>query len=131
MHKAPGNCPVCSGKMEIKVLCCPDCGTSLEGLFSLCKFCQLTEQQLKFIEVFLQSRGNIKEVERALGISYPTVRNRLDEVIAALGYQIDKDQEEIREGQVEILDALEQGEIEADEASRLLKELSSNKTKKS
>jgi len=103
-------------------LSCPQCKTSLDGEFSTCRFCQLPAEQVEFVEVFLKCRGNIKEVEKELGISYPTVRNRLEGVIQALGFKPprpeQKQQEEMRE---QILDALERGEIDSREAIEQLK----------
>lgn len=123
MNRAPGSCPICSKEMKVTRLECEYCLSALEGSFSLCKFCLLSHDQIRFVEVFLRSRGNIKEVERALGISYPTVRNRLHEIIGALGYEVDDGRDSIQERRKEILDSLEQGEIDASEASKLLKRL--------
>src|SRR5690554_323088 len=85
-NKLLGDCPVCSKNLKIVALHCPSCDTEIRGNFTAGKFAQLSDSQLKFVEVFIKSRGNIKEVERELGISYPTVRNKLDEIINALGY---------------------------------------------
>ena len=85
-YKMHGPCPVCGGKLNITSFQCRNCSTVISGRFEPCRFCQLPSEYLSFIEVFLRSRGNIKEVERELGISYPTVRNRLDQVLAAMGY---------------------------------------------
>lgn len=123
LNKAPGSCPVCGKEMKVRRLECDHCHSALEGHFALCKFCRLSQDQIRFVEVFLRSRGNIKEVERAFGISYPTVRNRLDEVITALGYNVNQGQDEISEKRKEILDALEKGEMDAQEAAKLLKKL--------
>ncbi len=88
-NRLPGRCPVCNETMEVTSLHCPACDTTISGHFATCKFCQLSEEMQDFIEIFIRSRGNIKEVERALGISYPTVRGRLDAAINALGYAVD------------------------------------------
>lgn len=111
-------CPVCSKSLRVTRLRCNACDTTIEGSFESCKFCQLTEEQRDFIEVFLTSRGNIKEVERLLGISYPTVRSRLDAVIEALGYRVEREQNDQRR---QILEALDKGEITSEEAIRLLR----------
>lgn len=111
-------CPVCSSGMEVTRMYCEKCDTSLEGHFSPCKFCQLTNEQREFIEVFLASRGNIKEVEKLLQISYPTVRSRLETVIESLGYRVEREETKRRK---EILEALDKQEITSDEAIRLLK----------
>ncbi len=104
--------------MDVTKLHCRNCQSSLEGRFQPCKFCQLPTEHREFMEVFLAARGNIKEVERLLGISYPTVRNRLDTVIEALGYRVDREEDNHRR---EVLKSLNNGEITAEEAVRLLK----------
>lgn len=103
--------------MAVTKLHCPSCHTSIEGDFEPCRFCRLSAEQRQFIEVFLTSRGNIKEVERLLGISYPTVRSRLDNVLEALGYRVERDQDQRRK---EIIEALNKGEITSQEAIKLL-----------
>src|ERR1700732_5381380 len=79
-------CPSCDGNLTVARLDCPDCSISIEGEFAPPALLKLTRAQIDFIEVFIKNRGIIREVERELGISYPTVRARLDEVIQALGY---------------------------------------------
>ncbi|MGC1400763.1 DUF2089 domain-containing protein [Candidatus Binatus sp.] len=79
-------CPSCDGNLTVARLDCPDCSISIEGEFAPPALLKLTGAQIDFIEVFIKNRGVIREVERELGVSYPTVRARLDEVIAALGY---------------------------------------------
>lgn len=104
--------------MQVTKLHCHSCKTNIEGNFDSCKFCRLSEEQREFIEVFLTSRGNIKEVERLLGISYPTVRSRLDAVLESLGYRVEREQDQRRK---EILEALDKGEISSEEAIKLLR----------
>lgn len=129
-YMMPHRCPVCDHEMKISKLTCTYCPTKIEGEFSSCKFCRLPAEQLIFMEAFIKCRGNIKEVEKELGISYPTVRNRLDSVIEALGYG--EDQERVlenekgdsQEGTLRrqgILEALERGEITAQEATRQMR----------
>jgi hypothetical protein len=79
-------CPSCDGNLTIARLDCPDCKIAIEGEFTPPALLKLTGAQIDFVEVFIKNRGVIREVERELGVSYPTVRARLDEVIAALGY---------------------------------------------
>jgi hypothetical protein len=79
-------CPSCDGNLTIARLDCPDCKISIEGEFTPPALLKLTGAQIDFVEVFIKNRGVIREIERELGVSYPTVRARLDEVIAALGY---------------------------------------------
>lgn len=118
-----GKCPVCSSELEVTKLHCPSCNTSLEGRFDICRFCQLNPEQKEFVEIFLKSRGNIKEVEREMGISYPTVRSRLDEVLRTLGFTVNADDTAALRAQrrQEILEALSSGEISSDEAIKMLK----------
>jgi hypothetical protein len=120
-----GRCPVCNGKLDVVKMHCPTCNTGIEGRFEICKFCQLNPEQKEFIEVFIRCRGNIKEVERELGISYPTVRGRLDAVIEALGYRVEErgGEETTVNRRKEILEALAKGEISSEEAVKQLKQL--------
>ena len=113
-----GICPVCDNKLKVTQLSCKSCGTQINGEFELCKFCQLEKEQKYFAEIFIKNRGNIKEIEKELGISYPTVRRLLDEVIEALGYK-----EQVRYdlvNQSEVLEKLSKGEISSDQALKLL-----------
>ena len=84
-HDVISTCPVCQGELSITRLHCRNCGTALEGEFSVGRFGRLEREQLAFLESFLRSRGNLKEMERELGISYPTVRSRLEALLRALG----------------------------------------------
>lgn len=120
----PGRCPVCQERLDVTRLNCPQCDTAIDGRFDGCKFCQLTTEQRSFIATFIKSRGNIKEVERELGISYPTVRGRLDQVIQALGYRVEpRDAAAQALKRKEILDRLSKGELSAEEAVKQIKEL--------
>jgi hypothetical protein len=78
-------CPVCEGELLVSRLHCRSCGTALEGEFSVGRFGRLSREQLSLLESFLRARGNLKEMERELGISYPTVRGRVDALVRALG----------------------------------------------
>lgn len=119
-----GKCPICSAQLRVVRLECGSCGTRLEGSFSLGRFHSLSPDHLEFLEVFIRARGNFKDVERELGISYPTVRSRLDVVIRALGYQsdVEPDREATAERRKEILRQLAEGKIGADDAASLLEE---------
>jgi hypothetical protein len=79
-------CPSCDGNLTVARLECPDCTISIGGQFAPPALLKLSGAQIDFVEVFIKNRGIIRDVERELGVSYPTVRSRLDEVIAALGY---------------------------------------------
>jgi hypothetical protein len=114
-----GKCPICGEELSVTRLTCPSCNTTIEGNFSSCKFCKLTNEQKLFVEIFIKNRGNIKEIEKEMGISYPTVRNKLEDVIKSLGYNPKYNEPAIN--QKEILTKLKDGEISTEEAIRLLK----------
>jgi hypothetical protein len=84
-HDVISTCPVCQSELTITRLQCRSCGTALEGEFGVGRFGRLEREQLAFLESFLRSRGNLKEMERELGISYPTVRGRLESLLRAIG----------------------------------------------
>lgn len=125
-REALGKCPICGQNTEVTAICCNDCGTRIEGHFQLCRFCRLTEEQKSFIETFVKCRGNIKEVEKELGISYPTVKNRLEDAANALGYNstaaYSYSEPEDTGRRREILDQLENGELSVEEALDMLKD---------
>ena len=118
-YKLISKCPVCNDKLRVVKLKCNKCNTVIENEFELSKFEYLEEDHLNFMEVFLKCRGNIKDVEKELGISYPTVRAKLDEVISALGYTLVK---KPTTDNKEVLDLLEKGEISAEQAIKMIKE---------
>lgn len=120
--EALGKCPVCGADTEITRISCQACDTTIEGHFKPCKFCRLTPEQKSFIDVFIRCRGNIKEVERELGVSYPTVKNRLEDVAAALGHSSQTAPMQESPDRKHILERLNNGEITVDEAISLLKE---------
>lgn len=116
MNQIVGTCPVCSDEMRVVRLRCRGCETALDGSFELASFQRLTPEQLYFIETFIRSRGKIKTVEEELGISYPTVVSRLDEVISALGYDMQEDAGSLTESRHKILDQLSDGSINVSDA---------------
>lgn len=118
-YKLLTKCPVCNSNLKVIKLKCKHCSTVIENEFELPRLAYLTNEELNFIEVFVKCRGNIKDVEKELGISYPTVRAKLDDVIASLGYSVAK-QKSIESNQV--IDMLEKGEITADQAIKMIKE---------
>jgi len=117
----PNKCPSCSGKVIVTELSCTDCKTSVKGSFELPIFAVLAPEEEGFLRVFLAARGSIKEVERQLNISYPTVRNRLESLLNKLG--LGSLQAEAKRRRLEIVSRLERGEIGAQEAVALLKSL--------
>jgi len=133
LKEVVGKCPVCGESLEVTELQCPSCHTRLSGRFELCKFCKLPPEQRAFAEIFIKNRGNIREVERELGVSYPTVRSRLEALIRALGYPIDQGAETSDDAgyfrqRKEIIDKLARGEVSPQEAARMLKNLASKQT---
>ena len=126
---APAQCPVCVADMVVTKLRCSHCGTELSGEFAPCRFCRLEDRHLRFVETFLRCRGSIKEVERALGVSYPTVKNMLDAALTALGLDEKPEQRALREKEErsEILQRLSDGEIDVDTAIEALNQLKGGK----
>ncbi len=112
----PAGCPVCRSELLITRLSCGNCGTELTGSFSTCAFCSLEPDGRALLELFLRSRGNMKEVERRLGVSYPTARARVDAMIDRLGLGPPE------HGRLETLEALARGEIDIDAAMTSLDE---------
>jgi len=122
VHQVIGVCPVCSEKLTVTRLHCRNCDTAIEGQFTLGRFHDLTPEQLAFAETFIRCEGKITKVEDELGISYPTVRSRLSDLIRALGYPVSEEPEApiTPEQRKHILDQLAQGKISADTAVKLL-----------
>jgi hypothetical protein len=125
MNTLPTRCPLCGGEVAVTRIHCHDCDTTIEGRFSAGPFSQLTREQLDFVETFVRCEGKINRMEDEIGLSYPTIRNRLHEIIRALGYEPGSgelssginDEERQR-----ILEDLDAGRISAVEAMQLLKE---------
>lgn len=133
-HDVISTCPVCSGELAVTRLHCRQCGTTLEGEFSVGRFGRLTKEQLALLESFLRSRGNLRDMERELGISYPTVRSRVEALIRALGFG-PRDGDEIADDEAAgaaidvtadrqaILERLAKHEMTADEAANAIRSL--------
>ena len=123
MYPVIGRCPVCEHSLEVTRLHCRHCDTALEGHFSLGRFYELSAEQLHFVEVFIRCQGKLNRVQEELGLSYPTVRSRLHDVIRALGYEITEEEETpvSPETRRAVLNALAAGEITAEEAARRLR----------
>ncbi len=127
MIKILTRCPVCEGSLKAVKLKCDSCGTVIENSFGFPPLMQLSKEHMEFAEVFLRCRGNIKDVEKELGISYPTVRAKLDQVIESLsdGKPIKRDNptEVANILQKDILLQLEEGLITAEEAVLSLEDI--------
>jgi hypothetical protein len=119
MPEVLSQCPVCQGELAIARLLCRECGTAIEGDFRPSKLCTLAPEHLEFIEVFVRCRGNIKEVERDLGVSYPTVRARLEDAIRALGYEVSPTPDETVTRKM--LNDISEGRMTVDEAIRQIR----------
>lgn len=128
MHRSPSACPVCGGELVVTSLSCRECETKLEGRFTNAAFSQLNDEQLAFVELFVRNEGKITRMEADLSLSYPTIRNRLMEIIRAMGYEPGEDEfaglsDEERKA---VLDDLDAGKIDYEEALRLIQEKEGN-----
>lgn len=122
-RQALTRCPVCGEELEIVRLHCQACGTTIEGHFTLGRLQRLTREQLQFLEVFIKCRGKIKDVEDELGVSYPTVVARLNDLVLAMGFEVTREDTEQAPRRQEVLDELARGTITATEAARRLRSL--------
>ncbi len=140
-HDVIATCPVCSGELAVTRLRCGTCGTTIEGEFGVGRFARLTREQTQVLESFLRSRGNLRDMERELQISYPTVRARVESVVRALGFGPRDDAEpdpvaapaiavdvtataaEVQAGRREILERLSRKELSAEEAAEAIRTL--------
>lgn len=126
MRPAPTRCPICQSELEVVRLHCSSCDTSLEGRFALGQFSNLSPEQMEFVFTFVRCEGKINRMEQELGLSYPTIRNRLHEVIRKLGYEPGRDDmpessEVDDETRSSVIANLEAGKITAVQAMRLLR----------
>jgi hypothetical protein len=140
-HDVISTCPVCSSELTVTRLNCRSCGTTLEGEFSVGRFGRLTREQLLLLESFLRSRGNLRDMERELGISYPTVRSRVEALVRALGFGPRADSDEAADeaaaaaattaagtpdpgaARQNVLERLARKEITADEAAAAIRSI--------
>ena len=113
----PRECPSCGKELRVHLMKCPSCNTEVQGDFAPGRFSGLSEEQIDFLEIFVRSRGNLKDVGSMLGISYPTARNRLDLLIAALE---NRDKQNASLKRMEILEMVSRGEITVDEALKIM-----------
>jgi hypothetical protein len=121
----PTRCPLCGGEVTVTRIHCRECDTTMEGRFVGGPFSQLAPDQLEFIETFIRCEGKITRMEDELNLSYPTIRNRLHEVIRALGYEPKSAEEPAglsNEERQSILEDLDAGRISAERAMQLLQE---------
>ncbi len=132
----PNKCPLCSGPLEVTEASCLDCGVQIRGHFELAPYRNLDVDQLRFLETFLRCRGVIRDVEAAMGISYPTVRGRLDALLNALDFSngdghaqpAPMTAEAKAARRREILAAIQNGTMDADAGLTALQELSNDQS---
>ena len=113
---APRDCPVCGDSLMLTRLSCGSCGTELSGSFESCDFCSLSGEDRQMLKVFLASRGNMKELERHLNVSYPTARARFDGLLVKLGIE----RPAPTSARVDLLEQVARGELDIEEAMKRL-----------
>jgi len=118
MSRFPGRCPFCGGETTVKRVTCLRCGASVEGSFTGCPFCRLSEENLKLILTFIKNRGNMRKTQQDLGVSYPVLKRMLEEAIAEMEEVDSAHQPPVEKG--EIIRKLEKGEITPEQAIELL-----------
>ncbi|MEZ4515682.1 MAG: DUF2089 domain-containing protein [Chloroflexota bacterium] len=130
MRKILESCPTCGGDLAITEVTCTVCDTVVRSQYAPCPFCALSPEDLAFMLVFVKNRGNVKDMERELGVSYWTIRGRLNEVITAMGFEAPADEADSEPASTQgagdrqaVLDALKQGEITPEEAATQLSRL--------
>lgn len=122
-HVPPSDCPVCGDRLNVTQLGCASCGTELSGRFASCLYCSLGVQDRKILRTFLVSRGNMRELARELGVSYPTARQRFAELLATLGLEEAGEPTAPRQDREDVLRRLAAGELDMDEAEAMLSRL--------
>jgi hypothetical protein len=124
MQPLPNKCPICGGEIIVAKIYCRECDSTIEGRFTMGSFENLTPEQLSFIETFVRCEGKITRMEDEIGLSYPTIRSRLHEVIRAMGYEPGADEPVVMsdEERRKILESLEKGDITYQEAMSMLQE---------
>jgi hypothetical protein len=119
----PTRCPITGGPLEVTRLESSHSGIVIEGRFQPNEFALLSQEHAELLRLFVKVRGNLKELERILGVSYPTVRLRFEGLLKALGYEVQENEE--RTERTVILESLEKGDISAEEATRRLQAMKS------
>ncbi len=127
MPLIPQSCPSCSSPLVVTQLNCTACGTGVVGKFELSPFFRLSPESLRFLEFFVRNRGNVKEMERETGESYWAIRRQLDEVIVEMGIEASKS-DDFSTRRQEILAQLSRGEINVQEATKLLSQIKGDKS---
>jgi len=121
---APERCPACSGELRVTQLRCERCDTEVNGRFARERLVNLPDPYASVLEMFLRLRGNVKEMERSLGLSYPTIRSRLEEAFDAAGFgRSGSERQSAKERRTEIIGQLSRGEVSAAEAAEQIRRL--------
>ena len=123
MNTLPAQCPICGGDIQVTRFYCQNCDTTVEGRFETGRFMRLSAEQLQFVETFVRCEGKLNRMESEVGLSYPTLRSRLLEIIRALGYEPGREEPPVKisdEERRRVLDDLDRGRISAEDAMRLL-----------
>ncbi|MEQ4203721.1 DUF2089 domain-containing protein [Actinopolymorpha sp. B9G3] len=128
-YRPPRDCPVCGAGLQVTRLGCGSCGSELSGVFESCGFCGLTDAERSVLQVFLVSRGNMREVERHLGVSYPTARQRYADLLTKLGLEPAPaaasgaaEAAQAGHSREEVLASLARGDIDVDTAALQLRD---------
>ncbi len=127
-YPIPRRCPTCDGPTEISEVTCTTCGTQMRNRFVGCRFCELSEESQRFIQLFVLCRGNIKQMERESSLGYWTIRGRLDELIEELSQQAQQGAVEappldLATRRRQILSEVRRGALDPAEAEALLRQL--------
>jgi hypothetical protein len=133
-HDVIATCPVCAHELLVTRLRCGECGTTIEGEFGVGRFGRLNREQLVLLESFLRSRGNLRDMERELAISYPTVRARVEALVRALGFgprdegeptaaSVSSGPDDVQADRRDILERLARHDISADGAAEAIRAL--------
>lgn len=122
MLPLPTRCPLTGGEIIVTRIYCPDADVSIEGRFAVAEppFAQLTPEQIQFVEIFVRNEGKLNRMEEDLGLSYPTIRSRLHDVIRTLGYEPGKEEAAPAVDRKAVLASLEAGTLSFDEAMKKL-----------
>jgi hypothetical protein len=122
-YRPPSDCPVCGSGLALTRLSCGSCGSELAGVFETCSFCGLSDAERDLLRVFLVSRGNMREVERHLGVSYPTARQRYADLLTKLGLDPVEPAPAPELSRTDVLAKLARGELDIEGATDLLRKL--------
>jgi hypothetical protein len=130
MNQLPANCPICGGSVVVTKFDCHGCGSSVSGEFAQTgnPFSALGADQIEFLKVFVKCEGRLNRMEGELGVSYPTIRNRLQDLVKTMGYEPSKDEPRDaapkpmgEDERRRILDELDAGRLNAEQAMKMLR----------